>query len=133
MVIEFLVAVVAVVVLVELFEHVIVPLAAARAGRFGRPLTGAEGMVGRQAEVRRWSGGSTGTVLVNGELWQAESRSPLREGDAVTVLGIENLTLVVAPEPGSEPSVAQPSPPDGPVRRLASPPAARVPSSTQRR
>lgn len=132
MVIEILVAVVAVVVLFELFEHVIVPLAAARAGRWGRPLTGAEGMVGRPAEVRRWSR-SSGTVLVNGELWQAESRSPLREGDAVTVVGIDNLTLVVAPEQGGGPSVPQPSPPEGPPRRLASPPTTRVPSSTQRR
>jgi membrane-bound serine protease (ClpP class) len=131
-IIEILVAVVAVVVLFELFEHVIVPLAAARAGRGGRPLTGAEGMVGRQAEVRRWSK-STGTVLVSGELWQAESRSPLREGDTVTVVGIENLTLVVAPEQGGEPSAPQPSPPDGPPRRLASPPTTRDPSSTQRR
>ena len=132
MVIEILVAVVAVVVLFELLEHVIVPLAGARAGRRGRPLTGAEGMVGRQAEVRRWSG-SSGTVLVNGEWWQAESSSPLREGDTVTVVGIENLSLVVAPERGNEPSAPQSSPPEGPPRRLASPPTTRVPSSTHRR
>jgi membrane-bound serine protease (ClpP class) len=131
-VIEILVAVVAVVVLFELLEHVIVPLAAARAGRRGRPLTGAEGMVGRQAEVRRWSGRS-GTVLVNGEWWQAESGSPLREGETVTVVGIENLSLVVAPAQGDEPAAPQSSPPDGPPRRLASPPMTRVPSSTHRR
>lgn len=132
MVIEILVAIVAVVVLFELLEHVIVPLAGARAGRRGRPLTGAEGMVGRQAEVRRWSGGS-GTVLVHGELWQAESGSQLRVGDTVTIVEIENLSLVVAPAQGDEPSAPQPSPPDGPPRRLASPPTTRVPSSTQRR
>jgi membrane-bound serine protease (ClpP class) len=131
-VIEFLVAAVAAVLVFEFFEHVIVPLVAARAGRGGQPLTGAEGMVGRQAVVRRWSG-RVGTVLVNGELWQAESRSPLREGDTATVVGIGNLTLVVVPEQGGEPSVPQSSPPDGPPRRLASPPITRVPSSTQRR
>jgi membrane-bound ClpP family serine protease len=131
-VIEFLVAVVAAVVVIELLEHVIVPLAAARARRWGRPMTGAEGMVGRRAVVRRWSG-RDGTVLVNGEWWQAESGSPLREGDTATVVGIENRILVVTPERGGELSAPQSSPPDGPPRRLASPPTTRVPSSTHRR
>lgn len=116
----------------ELFEHVLVPLAAARAGRGGQPLTGAEGMVGRQSLVRRWSG-RDGKVLAGGEPWQAESRSPLQEGDTVTVLGVDNLTLAVAPEQGGDPSVGQSSLPDGPPRQLASPPTTRVPSSTQRR
>jgi membrane-bound ClpP family serine protease len=129
---EALVTVVALVVVFELFEHVLVPLAAARAGRGGQPLTGAEGMVGKQALVRRWSG-RDGKVLVGGELWQATSRDPLEPGDTATVMAVVNLTLELARSGDQEPSAGQPSLPDGPPRRPASPPATRVPSSTQRR
>ena len=96
MVVELLVALIAVVVVYELFEHVIIPLVAQRALRGQAALTGPEGLVGRTAEVRRWSG-TRGTVFVNGELWEAESRLPVAVGDRVTVLAVSNLSLRVEP------------------------------------
>ena len=96
MVAEVLITVIAVVILFEVFEHVIIPLIGLRAGRRRQPLTGMEGMVGKVVDVKRWSG-RKGTVSVDGELWQAESRTPLAAGDAATVLAVINLTLRVEP------------------------------------
>jgi len=93
---EVLITGIAVVIVFEVFEHVIIPLIGLRAGRGRQPLTGAEGMVGKVVDVRRWSG-RTGTVSVDGELWQAESRTPLAAGDAATILAVINLTLRVEP------------------------------------
>ena len=93
---EVLVAVIAVVIVVEVFEHVIIPLIGARASRRRQALTGPEGMVGKVVEVRRWSGRG-GTVSVDGELWQARSRTPLAAGDEATVVAVSNLTLRVEP------------------------------------
>jgi membrane-bound serine protease (ClpP class) len=36
-----------------------------------------------------------GQVLVNGELWQAESTTPAARGDQVRVRGLRDLTLLV--------------------------------------
>ena len=91
---EALIVVIAVVIVVEVFEHVIIPLIGARSSRRRRALTGPEGMVGKVGEVRRWSG-REGTVSVDGELWQARSRTPLAAGDEATVVAISNLTLHV--------------------------------------
>ena len=93
---EVLIAVISVVIVFEIFEHVIIPLIGARARRLGRPLTGAEGMVGKVVEVRRWSG-REGTVSVAGELWRARSRGPLATGDEATIVAVTNLTLLVEP------------------------------------
>jgi membrane-bound ClpP family serine protease len=93
---EVLIIVIAVVIVFEVFEHVIIPLIGVRAGRRRRPLTGAEGMVGKAVEVRRWSG-HEGTVSVEGEFWQAKSRTPLAAGDEATVVAVRNLTLRVEP------------------------------------
>jgi membrane-bound ClpP family serine protease len=127
MIVELLVAVIAVVVIYELFEHVILPLVVARAHRGRAGLTGPEGLIGRVAVVRRWSGRG-GTVQVNGELWSAECRTRLVPGTTATVAEVRNLTLVLAEPPGDQSSA-----PDGPPRQLAPPPEARAPSSTQRR
>ena len=94
MIAEGLIVVVAVVIVFEVFEHVIIPLIGARAGRRRQPLTGAEGMVGKVVEIRRWSG-REGMVSVDGELWRARSRSPLAAGDEATVIAVSNLTLGV--------------------------------------
>jgi membrane-bound serine protease (ClpP class) len=96
MVTDVLIAVVAVVIVFEVFEHVIIPLVGARVGRRRQPLTGAEGMVGKVVQVRRWSG-REGTVSVDGELWQARSRAPLAAGDEARVVAVSNLTLRVEP------------------------------------
>ena len=89
---EALIVVVAVIALFELIEHVLLPIAAAVAARKRRPATGSEGMVGKVAEVRRWSG-AEGTVRVDGELWRAESRSSLAAGDQAVVRAVRGLTL----------------------------------------
>jgi len=89
---EALIVVVAVIALFELAEHVVIPIAVAVAARKRRPATGAEGMVGKVAEVKRWSG-TEGTVRVEGELWRAESRSPLAAGDQAVVRAVRGLTL----------------------------------------
>ena len=93
---EVFITVIALVILFEVFEHVIIPLIGVRAGRGRRPLTGAEGMVGKVVEVRRWSG-REGTVSVAGEFWRAQSRTPLAAGDEATVVAVNNLTLRVEP------------------------------------
>jgi membrane-bound serine protease (ClpP class) len=36
-----------------------------------------------------------GQVLVNGELWQAESATPAAKGDQVRIRGLRDLTLLV--------------------------------------
>lgn len=43
-------------------------------------------------------GGYLGKVFVEGEYWNAVSDSPLDEGEAVEIVGIEGLTLKVKPE-----------------------------------
>jgi membrane-bound ClpP family serine protease len=105
--VKVLIAVFAVVVVLEVFEHVIIPLIAARSGRGRRPLTGAEGMIGKVVEVRRWSG-REGVVSVSGELWQARSRTPLAAGDEATVVAVSNLTLQVEPVASTSPELQRP-------------------------
>ena len=105
---KVLVAVIAVVIVLEVFEHVIIPLIGARASRGRRPLTGAEGMVGRVVEVKRWSG-REGTVAVAGELWQARSGTPLAAGDEATVVAVSNLTLHVEPVAPTSPELQRPT------------------------
>jgi membrane-bound serine protease (ClpP class) len=36
-----------------------------------------------------------GQVMLNGEIWQAESRTPASRGERVRVLGLRDLTLLV--------------------------------------
>jgi len=52
--------------------------------------TGREGMVGREGEVREG-----GMVMVVGELWKPVCDEPLKEGDLVRVLSMENLKIKV--------------------------------------
>ena len=56
--------------------------------------TGADAMVGLIAVVTQPLAPS-GQVLVNGELWQAESASPAATGEQVRVRGLRDLTLLV--------------------------------------
>ncbi|MBS0367430.1 MAG: nodulation protein NfeD [Proteobacteria bacterium] len=68
---------------------------AARAQR--RPVaTGAAAMVGASAEVVGEFAGR-GQVRYGGELWQARSQAPLRAGETVRIVRVENLTLWVEP------------------------------------
>jgi membrane-bound ClpP family serine protease len=86
--------VVAAIVLFELVEHVVIPIAAAAAARKRPAVTGAEGMVGKVAVVKLWSE-REGQVVVDGEVWKATSNSPLVPGDTATVRSLRGLTLRV--------------------------------------
>jgi membrane-bound serine protease (ClpP class) len=60
------------------------------------PRTGVEGLVGQIGAVKQVDAGQ-GKVLVHGELWQAIFNAPVSVGDKVTVVGVANLVLTVAP------------------------------------
>jgi membrane-bound serine protease (ClpP class) len=55
---------------------------------------GGDAMIGQIAVVTQ-SLAPSGQVLVNGELWQAESAIPAAPGDQVRVRGLRELTLLV--------------------------------------
>jgi membrane-bound serine protease (ClpP class) len=59
-----------------------------------RPVTGAEGLVGRHG-IARSDLGPTGTVFVHGELWEAQSGETIHVGDEVVVTAVEGLRLKV--------------------------------------
>ena len=56
------------------------------------PRVGPQEIVGMEGVVR-----TGGLVFVRGELWQAESDRPLREGDQVRVEALDGLSLRVRP------------------------------------
>jgi membrane-bound serine protease (ClpP class) len=58
--------------------------------------TGAEQIIGMQAEVVEWKG-ERGRVRVLGEIWSARAPRPLKPKEAVRVTGREGLTLIVKP------------------------------------
>jgi membrane protein implicated in regulation of membrane protease activity len=59
-----------------------------------RVKTGAEGMIGEPVEVIDMTGRG-GHVRVDGEIWQAKSNEPFREGDEAVVLAVNGLTLTI--------------------------------------
>lgn len=68
----------------------------------GQPLTGKEGLIGRTGRVRKTfvpapSGSLTfaGSVLVQGEIWQAEAEEAIETSEKVVVTGAEGFTLHV--------------------------------------
>lgn len=64
-------------------------------------VTGQEGMIGRLAEVRGWSG-QQGQVFFQGELWTARSSKALPPGTRVRIASVEGLKLWVRPVMESE-------------------------------
>jgi membrane-bound serine protease (ClpP class) len=58
--------------------------------------TGAEGMIGKHAEVMDGAS-SSGRVRLDGEIWNARSERPLARGQTVRVTAVDGLTLVVEP------------------------------------
>ncbi|MCG7522317.1 nodulation protein NfeD [Ruegeria sp. Ofav3-42] len=65
------------------------------------PVSGANRMLGAQARVLDWSGG-TGFVWVEGERWQARGRTGLQPGQDVRILEVDGLTLHVGPATGEK-------------------------------
>ena len=62
--------------------------------RRGKSRMGADAMIGLIAVVTQPLAPS-GQVIVNGELWQAESVTPAAAGEQVRVRGLRDLTLLV--------------------------------------
>ena len=69
-----------------------------RLARRWRPQTGAEAMIGLEAEVVS-ACRPTGQVRVNGELWEATCAVGADAGATVIVKRLEALTLIVDPAP----------------------------------
>jgi len=92
--VEIVLFAVAAVLLFELVEHVVIPIAAVIGARKRQPATGSEGMVGKTGKVLSWSG-SEGRVLVDGEIWKAASRNQPAVGDEVVVRAVRGLSLEV--------------------------------------
>ncbi|NGZ03438.1 MAG: serine protease [Nitrospira sp. WS238] len=65
-------------------------------GARGKPITGAEGMIGTIG-IAMTDLNLHGQIAVQGEIWEAVSQTPIRQGEAVEVMSIEGLTLNVAP------------------------------------
>src|SRR5437870_2308354 len=61
-----------------------------------RPVTGSEGMVGSIA-VAKTDLAPRGKVLLQGEIWDAVSEEPIREGEEAEVKAVAGLTLTVRP------------------------------------
>ncbi len=60
-----------------------------------RPVaSGAEHLMGAEAQVLDWSG-REGFVWAEGERWQARGKAPLEPGQTVHITGLEGLTVVV--------------------------------------
>jgi membrane-bound serine protease (ClpP class) len=60
--------------------------------------TGAEQMIGISGKVSSWTG-TTGYIVTHGERWSAASAEPLTDGDDVTVIARDGLTLEVTRDP----------------------------------
>ena len=61
-----------------------------------RPATGHEEMIGMIGSAKE-DFDSTGRVWVHSELWTADTRAPVRAGDAVRVVSLDGLRLTVEP------------------------------------
>ncbi|MBR9857309.1 MAG: nodulation protein NfeD [Gammaproteobacteria bacterium] len=64
--------------------------------RRSAPVSGAVAMIGEQG-IALTVIDPTGTVMVQGERWQAHSRQPIAAHQSIVVLAVEDLTLNVAP------------------------------------
>lgn len=61
-----------------------------------RVQVGVEALIGREVPVRE-ACAPVGRVSVRGELWRARCPVPISRGEHVRIVGIDGLTLVVAP------------------------------------
>jgi membrane-bound serine protease (ClpP class) len=79
----------------EPFEIALLRNWSKRIGRRTKATTGAEGMIGKLAEVVRECR-PDGTVRLDGELWEAHCDGGAAPGDKVRVESVDQLTLRVA-------------------------------------
>ena len=61
-----------------------------------RPITGAEGMIG-SIGIAKTDVNPSGQITVHGEIWEAVSQTPIRQGEAAEVMSVEGLTVKVTP------------------------------------
>lgn len=73
----------------------IVAWMAVKSGR-GKPLTGAEGMIG-SIGIAKTDLNPNGQITVQGEIWDAISQRPIRQGETAEVVSVDGLTVTVAP------------------------------------
>jgi membrane-bound serine protease (ClpP class) len=63
------------------------------------PVTGLDAMIGQRARARSIIGpGLPGQVAIRGELWRAESETPIEPGRLTCVTAVNGLTLTVVPD-----------------------------------
>jgi membrane-bound serine protease (ClpP class) len=63
------------------------------------PVTGVDALIGQRAQARSTIlPGLPGRVTIHGELWQAESETPIEAGGFARVTAVNGLTLKVAPD-----------------------------------
>jgi membrane-bound serine protease (ClpP class) len=77
--------------------------------RRNKVTTGAQGMIG-QLGVARSALAPAGTIVIQGEIWNASSPTPLAAGEPVVVRSVDGLILLVEP-------VSQPAPRSEPLLR----------------
>lgn len=68
---------------------------AAKSGR-RRPVTGVEAMIG-SIGIAKTDLNPRGQIALHGEIWEAISQTPIRQGEAAEVTSIEGLTVNVGP------------------------------------
>jgi len=90
------------IILFELVEHLVFPLAWLILRRKKPSVSGPEGMIGQVAEVKEWHR-QEGRVFLQGELWQAGGSVSFAEGEKAVVESVAGLQLRVKPlESGKE-------------------------------
>lgn len=62
------------------------------------PVHDLEGLIGQVGEAKTAVYQTEGSVQVNGELWSAQSETPIADGAAIRVVGREGFVLQVKPE-----------------------------------
>ena len=63
------------------------------------PVTGVDALIGQRAQARSTiAPGVPGQVDIHGELWRAQSESPIEPGELARVTAVNGLTLTVAPD-----------------------------------
>ncbi|MFO0699278.1 MAG: nodulation protein NfeD [Nitrospira sp.] len=71
---------------------------AVKSGR-GKPVTGVEGMIG-SIGIAKTDLNPRGQISLQGEIWDAISQHPIRQGETAEVVSVEGLTVTVAPPHG---------------------------------
>jgi membrane protein implicated in regulation of membrane protease activity len=84
------------IILFELVEHVIFPLAWLIIKRRKTSMCDVHSLEGKVAEVRQWRN-DQGKVMIQGELWNAVSENSFSPGSEVIIERVDGLVLKVKP------------------------------------